>query len=152
NVSFEWGAFSDTVTVMAEAALIGSSTASSGRIIDSTTRAKVPVSSANITVLGRLVPGIQSNGEVRVLRPGDQASSSDYRINGNIGGNEWNVDGVSNNGSNGRTVGYLPHADEISEMKVETSGFDASSGHSTGITMAMMTKSGTNSFHGTASD
>ena len=66
--------------------------------------------------------------------------------------NEWNVDGVSNTGSNGRTVGYLPHADEISEMKVETSGFDASAGHATGVFVSLMTKSGTNSYHGSASN
>ena len=77
----------------------------------------------------------------------------DDRVTGNVGGNEWNVDGVSNNGSNGRTVGYLPHADEIAEMKVETSGFDANVGHSTGVFMSMMTKAGTNiEYHGTASD
>ena len=47
-----------------------------------------------------------------------------------------------------RRVGYLPYTDTVSEIKVETAGFDASKGHTSGASISMLTKSGTNRFHG----
>ena len=43
-----------------------------------------------------------------------------------------------------RRVGYLPYTDTVAEIKVETAGFDASKGHTSGATISMLTKSGTN--------
>ncbi|HEU0142137.1 MAG TPA: carboxypeptidase regulatory-like domain-containing protein [Bryobacteraceae bacterium] len=152
NLTLEVGAVTDSVTVTAEAPLIDTSSASSGRVVDNRTQAGVPVSSSNITLFARMAPGVQSNGEVRVIGPGDQASTSDYKVAGNVGSNEWAIDGASNNGSGGRLVGYVVHSDEISEIKIETGGFDSSIGHTSGIVVAMMSKSGTNQFHGGASN
>jgi hypothetical protein len=121
-------------------------------VVDNRTQAFVPVSSSNVTLFARMAPGVQSNGEVRVIGPGDQSSTSDYKVAGNVGSNAWAVDGASNTGSGGRTVGYVVHSDEISEIKIETSGFDSSIGHTTGIVVAMMSKAGTNQFHGGASN
>jgi hypothetical protein len=152
NLTLEVGAVTDTVTVTAEAPLLDAATASSGRVVDNRTQAFVPVSSSNVTLFARMAPGVQSNGEVRVIGPGDQSSTSDYKVGGNVGSNEWAVDGASNVGSGGRTVGYVVHSDEIAEIKIETSGFDSSIGHTSGIVVAMMSKSGTNQFHGGASN
>ena len=93
---------------------------------------------------------MQYGGEARVLGPYDQVSDSDYTVNGNIGGNEWYLDGAAN--SSTHIVAHVPHSDTVAEMKVETSGFDASFGHTTGVALSIMTKSGTNQLHGSASD
>ena len=37
-------------------------------------------------------------------------------------------------------------------MKIETAGFDASKGHTSSANVAMMTKSGTNQYHGSGYD
>ena len=47
-----------------------------------------------------------------------------------VGGTEWSIDGAPNNGRDG-LVASSPYADTVSEVKIETSNFDASSGHST---------------------
>ena len=49
---------------------------------------------------------------------------------------------------NGYTAAYLPYATTIQEFKVETQNFDASVGHTSGASISIMTKSGTNSYHG----
>ncbi len=152
NLSLELGAVTESVTVVAEAPLLDTASASSGRVIDNRTQSGMPLSSSNITLFARMAPGVQTNGEVRVIGPGDQISTSDYKIAGGVGGNEWSIDGGSNTGSAGRRVGYVAHSDEISEIKVETGGFDSSIGHSSGMVVAMMSKAGTNQFHGGASD
>ena len=71
-------------------------------------------------------------------------------VAGKAGGNEWTIDGAPNVSS--RTVGFLPHGDMIAEVKIETSGFDASIGHSTGVNVALMSKSGTNQYHDTLNE
>ena len=64
-------------------------------------------------------------------------------------GNNYTIDGVSNNGF-GRRIASSPNADQIEEMRVETSNFDASQGHGTGLTISMMTRGGSNMLRGTA--
>ena len=88
NFTLEVGAVTDTVTVTAEAPVLDTATASSGRVVDNRTQAFVPVSSSNVTLFARMAPGVQSNGEVRVIGPGDQSSTSDYKVAGNVGSNE----------------------------------------------------------------
>jgi hypothetical protein len=76
------------------------------------------------------------------------SGGSDYNVNGKVGGNSWSIDGTPNNG-NQRQAAYLPVADTIAEFKVETSNFDASTGHTTGAVISMISKTGTNALHGT---
>ena len=152
DIDLQVGAVSDSVTITAEAPLIDTASSSSGRVVDNRTQSGIPLSSGNVSLFARMAPGVQFNGEVRVIGPGDQVSNSDYGVGGRVGGNEWAVDGASNNGGAGRRVGYVAHSDEISEIKIETSGFDSSIGHTTGMVISMMTKSGTNNFHGGGSN
>ncbi|MCX6606710.1 MAG: hypothetical protein NTV52_24435, partial [Acidobacteria bacterium] len=74
---------------------------------------------------------------------------SAYNSPGSVGGNEWSVDGASTNGTD-RRASIMPSPDVIDEFKVETSNFDASFGHATGLGISMSTKSGANQFHGTS--
>ena len=62
---------------------------------------------------------------------------------GAVGGNDWSIDGVPNMG-NGYAAAYLPYSTTISEYKVATENFDAAVGHSSGMAISIMTKSGSN--------
>lgn len=150
SAALELGPVAESVTVEAAAPLIDSVSASSGRVLDNRTQQALPTSFNNITILARLTPGVQTSGEVRILDANDQGSSSDYKVTGNVGGNEWAIDGAPNVGT-ARLVGFLPHTDVVSEMKIETSGFEASVGHTTGAVVSLVSKAGTNEYHGSAS-
>src|SRR5207253_9569723 len=65
-----------------------------------------------------------------------------------VGGKEYSVDGTSTNGNN-RTNAFNPAPELVEAVNISTSAFDASQGHSTGVTIALQTKSGTNKYHGT---
>jgi hypothetical protein len=149
SATLELGPVSESVTVEAAAPLIDAVSASSGRVLDNRTQQALPTSFNNVTILARLTPGVQTNGEVRILDANDQGSSSDYRIAGSVGGNEWAIDGAPNQGV-ARQVGFLPHTDVVAEMKIETAGFEASVGHTTGAVVSLVSKAGTNEFHGSA--
>ena len=76
------------------------------------------------------------------------AAGPAYNQAGGVGGNEWSIDGASTNGTD-RRVSIMPSPDTVDEFKIETSNFDASFGHATGLGISMSTKSGANEFHGT---
>jgi hypothetical protein len=149
ELTLEIGAVTETVAVTAQAPLLDTSTVSSGRVLDNRSVMDLPVIANNTMVLVKLTPGIQTSGVNDYLGPHSNAGASDYNTAGNVGGNEWSIDGVPNNGA-GRRSAYLPVTDTVQEMKVETSSFDASIGHTSGINVTMMTRSGTNGLHGSA--
>ncbi|MBI4875214.1 MAG: carboxypeptidase regulatory-like domain-containing protein [Acidobacteria bacterium] len=151
NLTLELGALAETVSVTAQAPLLDTATASSGRVVDNRSVMDLPVIANNTMVLVKLTAGVQTSGVNDYLGPHSNSGASDYSIGGNVGGNEWSIDGVPNNGA-GRKSAYLPVADTVQEMKVETSSFDASIGHTSGVNVTMMTKAGTNQFHGTLTE
>ena len=67
---------------------------------------------------------------------------------GGVGSNNYSIDGATNAGS-GRRIAASPNSDMIQEMRVESSNFDASVGHGTGLQISMVTRSGANDFRGT---
>ena len=66
---------------------------------------------------------------------------------GGVGQNEYTIDGMTVTGT-GRRVGFTPPADSVTEFKLETSNFDASQGFTSGASINVSSKSGTNRFTG----
>lgn len=151
SMQLQIGGTADTVTVTGEAPLIDTSAVSSGRVIDNRSLMDLPVLGNSAILLVKMAPGMQSGGVNNYLGLHSNVGGSDYSTSGNVGGNEWSIDGVPNNG-NSRRAAYLPYSDTIQEFKVETSNFDASIGHTTGASITMFSKAGTNSFHGTLTE
>ncbi len=101
-------------------------------------------------------PAVAANDQQRVPRIREFPSwrpagggGSEGRLGG---GGEDNimVDGVSNmdTGNNGLMSGLDIPVDSIAEVRVETSGYQAEFGRSSGLQVSAVTKSGTNRFHG----
>jgi len=149
DLRLELGVVAETISVNEQAPLLDTSTASTGRVLDNRAVMDLPVIANNTMVLIKLTPGVQTSGVNDYLGPHSNAGASDFGINGRVGGNEYAIDGAPNNGA-GRRTAYLPVVDTVAEMRIETSSFDASVGHTTGVSVSMMTRAGTNAYHGTA--
>ncbi len=149
ELKLEIGVLSETVSVTSEAPLLEVSAVTSGRVLDNKTVMELPVMGNSAMVLVKLVPGIQTSGVNNYLALHSNAGASDYNVGGNVGGNSWTLDGSPNQGP-GRRAAYLPYTDAVAEFKVETSNFDAGIGQTSGAAITMISKSGTNSLHGTA--
>jgi len=149
DMRLEVGEIAQQVTVTAEAPLLETSTGASTRIVDERSIQDLPVPGGNSVTLAKLVAGVQSVDSLsdKTVRLHSNGAGSRYTVGGNVGGNEYSVDGTPD-GGNGRNIAYMPAPELIQEFKVETGNFDASMGHSTGVNVAMMTKSGTNDWHG----
>src|SRR5207244_886956 len=109
----------------------------------------MPLSDGNPFVLTRLVPGVAYTGDLKFSRPFDNGGTSSINADGSTGGNEFTLDG-SPNMANGRRVAFVPPAGAVQEFKVETSSFDAANGHTTGATVNVTLKGGTNRLAGSA--
>lgn len=149
NLSMELGGVTETVSVTAEAPLLETNAVSSGRVLDNRTVMELPVMGNSAMLLVKLTPGIQTSGVNNYLALHSNVGASDYNVGGNVGGNSWTLDGSPNQGPSRRTA-YLPYTDAVAEFKVETSNFDAGIGQTSGSSISMISKSGTNDFHGTA--
>ena len=149
NVQLEVGGVTESVTISSEAPMLDTSTVSMGRNITNREVMDLPVIGNNVMALARMSPGVQVPGTTQFLVQGQVGGGSAYNSPGSVGGNEWSVDGASTNGTD-RRASIMPSPDVIDEFKVETSNFDASFGHATGLGISMSTKSGANQFHGTS--
>ena len=143
------GQMAETVSVTAESPLLETMTASTGQVIDEKRIQMMPLSDGNPFVLARLVPGVAFTGDLKFSRPFDNAGTSSITAEGSTGGNEFTLDG-SPNMANGRRVAFVPPAGAVQEFKVETSSFDAANGHTTGATVNVTLKGGTNRLAGSA--
>jgi hypothetical protein len=149
DLAMEVGGVAETISVTADAPLLETNAVSSGRVIDNKSLMELPLMGNSAMLLVKLAPGIQTGGVNNYLALHSNAGGSDYSVGGNIGGNSWTLDGSPNQGP-GRRTAYLPYTDAVAEFKVETNNFDASLGQSSGAAITMISKSGTNDLHGTA--
>src|ERR687890_320067 len=143
----------------AYAPLLDTSTVSSGQNYDRRMVESLPVFSNMPIMLSRFTPGVApAEVEVQNIFQGYMEGTTSA-AGGQVGtgsgfdsrntGNNYTIDGAANNGF-GRRIASSPNADQVEEMRVETSNFDASQGHGTGLTVSMMTRGGTNMLRGTA--
>ena len=121
-----------------------------GQNLDRRSVESLPMFANMPVLLTRFVAGVNSSADVPYVAQGFvNRTSSDTSSPGGVGGNEWTIDGATNNGSD-RRLASSPNSDMIEEVRIETANFDASFGHSTGLGISMMTRSGTNLMRGIA--
>src|SRR5437016_5448513 len=103
-------------------------------------------------ILAQLAFGVIPNTDPRFFRPFDDGGPSGFAIGGAPNrSNELLLDGTPDS-SVGNGMGFSPPVDAVEEIKVEAFQVDAALGHTGGGTVNMLTKAGTNQFHGTAYD
>ncbi len=148
DLALELGGVSEIVSVTAEAPVLEMSAAAEGGLMDNESITQLPVLGNNAMLLAKLVPGVQTDGENNYLGLHSISGGSNYYTPGRVGGNEWSIDGVPNQGGS-RQAAYLPHSDTVQEFRVENAGFDVSKGRGTGMSINVISKAGTNQYHGT---
>ena len=151
KLTLEVGAISERVDVSAKSPLLDTTSVSSGQNFDQALISGLPMASNMPILLARFAQGVVSpTTQVQVISGQiDGPTNAAGSVLGGVGGFNYTVDGATNAGSS-RRIASSPNADMIEEMRVETSNFDASQGHGTGGTIAMMTRAGSNSLRGTA--
>jgi hypothetical protein len=156
NQKLEVGAQTEQVTVESTAETIQTQNATVGALVGAKEVTDLPLSSRNYTQIIDLSPGVVANvASAAAVGNGTQ----DINVNG-MGSdqNNYMMDGatVTNYGSGGGAqsgnfpgIG-IPNPDSIQEFKIQTSQYDAEYGRNPGASVNVVTKGGTNNFHGAA--
>lgn len=115
---------------------------------------ELPLNGRNFINLVQVIPGATeglNNSLASGNRPDDRRQTSSVSVNGQADMmNNQMVDGIDNNERVIGSIGVRPSVDAIQEVSVQTNAFTAEVGRSAGATVNVITKSGTNEFHGTA--
>ncbi|HEY1947756.1 MAG TPA: TonB-dependent receptor [Bryobacteraceae bacterium] len=114
----------------------------------------LPVNGRNVTRLVQLTAGANEGlpgGLGSGTRPDDRRQTSSVSVNGQSDAMNNNIiDGMDNNERIIGTIGVKPSIDGISEVRVQTNEYTAESGRTAGGVINVITKSGTNQYHGSA--
>jgi hypothetical protein len=148
DIALAVGDVTQSVTVSANAQALQTETADRGLNIDSAQVLDVPLMGRNPFAAAWSSPGVIQDASTQRLRPFDISGSSSMAIDGGRPStNEVLVDGISSL-LEASSVSYVPTADAVGEFKVQTTNFDAQYGWTLGGVINMITKNGTNQFHG----
>ncbi|MGE5725933.1 MAG: carboxypeptidase regulatory-like domain-containing protein [Acidobacteriota bacterium] len=150
NIHLQVAGASESVTVESQAPLVNRTDASLGNTIEQNQIAELPIADRNVVALLSLQPGVAYLGnELDAAKDtrsgavnGMRSDQSNVTLDG-IGVND------QNNGYAFTSVLTVP-PDSVQEFRVTTADANADSGYSSGAQVALVTKSGTNSFHGSA--
>lgn len=155
DAKMEVGAVTESVEVSGSVApALQTETSTIGSLVPSQSVEDLPLDGRNIVKLVQLTAGVTEGSPGSIAagnRPDDRRQTSAFSANGQTDAqNENMIDGFDNNE---RAVGFLgarPSIDAIQEVSVSTNKYDASIGRTGGAVVDVITKSGTNSFHGSA--
>ena len=150
DIQMPIGSGTQEITVAATVAGVETETGTISDVITGAQVTQLNLNGRNFTNLATLIPGAAPGGydpsNVGVL------ASSGISFNGApVQYNSWEIDGTNNTdqGAGGTANMVYPNIDAIAEFRISTSKYDASYGKNAGALIEVVTKSGTNTFHGT---
>src|SRR2546425_8990961 len=151
DATLQVGSAGEQVTVQADVVQVETSTGSVGNVIEGNEVRELPLNGRSFAQLTQLMPGLSPASNFDSKHKGLEAGV-DFSVNGNnTTGNLFLVDGVNNNdiGSN-RTILVYPSIDAIQEFKILRNSYGPEYGQAMGAIVNIVTKGGTNQFHGGA--
>lgn len=148
DVQLQIGEISSTVSVTEAPPLLNTTIANLGQVIDNKVILSLPNLARNSMSLAYLTPGVVGSGG----RRGD--SNTNFVANGSRNStSDVLVDGVTvttvEQNSGITDLKFSPSVDVVQEFKMQTNFFSAEYGQTGGAVVNMVTRSGTNNFHGT---
>jgi len=147
NFVLSVGQVTESVKVEATAITVETETASIHKTVDEKKVVELPLNGRNFLELNLLVPGVAPPLK------GTQLQTQGGAINANglrEASNFFWLDGMDNTTSLIGQYVVKPSIDTVKEFKVESSSYSAEFGRTAGAQMNVLTKSGTNQFHGDA--
>jgi len=150
NFTLKIGQASETVEVTASSVHLQTEDAVTGQVVNRKFVNDLPLVDRDFTNLAFLAPGItesnlgyakNSNGGINFYSNGGRNSTADVLIDGASATNFEQNSGIQN-------VPYVPSVDSVEEFKVQQSNFTAEFGFAGGTVVNVVSRSGTNQYHG----
>ncbi len=147
NMVMQIGEAKETVDVTSEAPLVDTSSTQLGSVMDAQQVSNLPLNSRDTYQLLQLQPGVQGVGGSDLFY-GSNTSGGVSVNGGRSRSNNFNVNGGDGNDLFVNGPAIQPTPDSIEEFRVLSNTFDAEYGRNSGAVINVVTKSGTNSLHG----
>ncbi len=142
SIKMEVGAVTETVNVTGEAAAINTENATIGNPFTETQVRNLPLQTRNVVELLSLQPGVTPTGEVI----GAKRDQNNVTLDG-VDINDNQIDTTTNAGFKAALPVPL---DSVQEFRTTVAGQGADQGRSSGGQVSLVTRSGSNTFHGSA--
>jgi len=159
DLALQPGGATETVEVTADVPLLNTGNSTLGRTVTNVEIDNLPLVDRNVYTLLDLTPGVQNNNNAGTGGNGGVINPLGYpeqhvKINGSsdsgVGQVSYYLDGGSNMTGVRNTGNPLPNPDAIREFRVDTNNYSAQFGRNSSGVVSVLTKSGTNQFHGSA--
>ncbi|MBI4443017.1 MAG: TonB-dependent receptor [Acidobacteria bacterium] len=152
DFSLSVGAVTETVEVTGEAPLVETTTATTSGLVEEATVRELPLNGRNFTDLMDLSPNVKRLAAARGTSP-VMGFGAHFSVAGaHPGQNKYMIDGVNTGDGRqstpGSAAGNVLGTEAIREFRVLTSNYSAEFGEVSGGIMTAVTKSGTNTLHG----
>ena len=147
------GQITESVTVEANSVMLDTQSAALGNVRTEQAINDLPLNGRDFFALTYLTPGASSSGAgfTQARGASNQLGLQGVSVNGiRNGDNTTYFDGIHSQDNEYAVMILLPPQDFIQEFKMQTSGRDAVTGRTGGALINVVSKSGTNDFHGTA--
>jgi hypothetical protein len=149
DIVLQVGSATDTVEVTGAPPVVDTTSTQLGAIVNERASTQLPLNERDVYQLLQLQPGVQSQIGNDLFFGSDKAGV--VTVNGGRGrANNYSVNGGDGNDLFANLPAVQPSPDTIEEFRVITNSFDAEYGRNSGAVVNVVTKSGTNEFHGSA--
>lgn len=147
NMTMTIGEQKETVEVTSEAPLVDTTSTQLGTVVNDRAIVQLPLNQRDTYQFLSLQPGVQSQVGADLYYGG--GSTGSVSVNGGRGrSNNFSVNGGDANDAFVNLPTVQPSPDSVEEFRILTNSFDAEYGRNSGSVVNVVTKSGTNQFHG----
>jgi hypothetical protein len=159
-VSMKVASASQAVEVTSEAPLLNTAETRNQMTLETQTLSELPLPGRNMISLASLAPGAVGKGTAASGSPGSGVDnySTETQVDLSANGqgsvaNMFIVDGLDiSSAIRPGVLNLTPNPDSVEETSIQTNTYNVDYGRASSLQMAMTTKSGTDAFHGNASD
>ena len=159
-ISLQVGSASESVTVTTEAPIVDTADSRTQLTLDNEGVAQLPIIGRNLVTLVTMAPGVSGLGTSTSGSPasGVDNYSTEEQVDASANGqgqnnNQYIIDGLDvTSGIRQGVLNLTPQPESIQETSVQVNTFSVEHSRAAGLQTIFTTRSGTDQFHGTASD
>jgi len=161
DITMQLGTVTNTVSVKSDALQVETQSTQNGVVIEGTKITSVPLNGRSYIDLLKLQPGVSpyshsqdstTSGIGSTQVSGDLDNGQQSVNGGRSGSNAFMVNGANAEEGVHNGAAMIPNLDSIAQFRIITNNFDAEYGNYSGGQVNVVTKSGTNQYHGTVFD
>src|SRR6202522_3752177 len=161
DIALQLGTVTNTVSVKSDTLQVETQSTQNGVVIDGTKITSVPLNGRSYIDLLKLQPGVSpyshstdsvTSGVGATQVSGDLDNGQQSVNGGRTGSNGFMVNGANAEEGVHNGAAMIPNLDSIAQFRIITNNFDAEYGNYSGGQINVVTKSGSNQYHGTVFD